>query len=56
LLPGHDVRTVVQSGWSSLSNGELLRKAATEFDALVTADQNIEFQQNLKALRSPWWS
>ena len=49
-LSGHDVRTVVQSGWSSLGNGELLRKAATEFDALLTADQNIEFQQNLKAL------
>lgn len=37
-------------GWTSLSNGALLRQAATNFDALLTADQNIEFQQNLKML------
>jgi hypothetical protein len=50
LLKGHDVRTVTQMGWTSLSNGALLRQAATQFDALLTADQNIEFQQNLKTL------
>ena len=37
-------------GWTGLSNGALLRRAAAEFDAVVTADQNIEFQQNLSAL------
>lgn len=37
-------------GWSSVQNGELLRIAATRFDALLTADQNIEFQQNLASL------
>ena len=50
LLVGHDVRTVAGMGWTSLNNGALLRQAATEFDALLTADQNIEFQQNLKTL------
>jgi hypothetical protein len=50
LLVGHDVRTVAEHGWASLSNGVLLRQAAAEFDALLTADQNIEFQQNLKTL------
>ena len=50
LLQGHEVHTVVQMGWSSLSNGELLRQAAVEFDGLLTADQNIEFQQNPKTL------
>lgn len=49
-LIGHDVRTVTQMGWTSLSNGVLLRQAAVEFDAVLTADQNIEFQQNLKTL------
>ena len=49
-LVGHDVRTVAQMGWTHLGNGELLRQAATAFDALLTADQNIEFQQNLKTL------
>lgn len=50
LLVGHDVRTVTQMGWTRLSNGALLRQAAQTFDALLTADQNIEFQQNLRAL------
>jgi hypothetical protein len=50
LLIGHDVRTVTQMGWTTLSNGALLRQAAPTFDALLTADQNIEFQQNLKTL------
>ena len=49
LLVGHDVHTVTQMGWTSLGNGALLRQAS-EFDALLTADQNIEFQQNLKTL------
>ncbi len=30
-----------------MRNGELLRRAAREFDVWVTADQNIEYQQNL---------
>jgi hypothetical protein len=46
LLTGHDVRTVAQAGWTSFENGKLLRVAATRFDVLVTADQNLEFQQN----------
>lgn len=50
LLVGHDVHTVTQMGWTSLGNGALLQQAATEFDALLTADQNIEFQQNLNTL------
>jgi hypothetical protein len=36
--------------WTSLDNGELLRRAAESFDVVLTADQNIEFQQNLKTL------
>jgi hypothetical protein len=50
LLVGHDIRTVAQMGWTKLSNGALLRQAAAVFDALLTADQNIEFQQNLETL------
>jgi hypothetical protein len=48
LLTGHDVRTVSQMAWTALNNGALLRQAAGMFDALLTADQNIEYQQNLK--------
>jgi len=49
-LIGHDVGTVTQMGWTSLGNGELLRQAASTFDVLLTADQNLEFQQNLAKL------
>jgi len=49
-LIGHDVRHVVEMGWSSKRNGELLRLMVAEhFDALLTVDQNLEFQQNLRA-------
>ena len=47
---GHDVSTVAHEGWAKLANGDLLRQAAVAFDVLLTADQNIEFQQNLSSL------
>ncbi len=50
LLVGHDVSTVALEGWASLTNGVLLRQAAIRFDVVLTADQNIEFQQNLTTL------
>ena len=47
-LTGHEVRTVQQQGWAGLKNGELLRRAAEDgFEAFITADQNLQFQQNL---------
>lgn len=49
-LPGHDVRTTPEMGWSSLTNGELLERAAGQFDLFVTADQNLQYQQNLLRL------
>ena len=48
LLHGHDVRTAVQMGWRSIDNGDLLRLAvAAGFEAFVTADRNVEHQQNM---------
>ncbi|MBY0495705.1 MAG: hypothetical protein K2Y23_15965 [Cyanobacteria bacterium] len=49
-LTGHEVSTVQAESWASLSNGVLLRQAAGKFDVVLTADRNIEFQQNLAAL------
>ncbi len=46
-LPGHEVRTVVEMGWAGTRNGLLLKQAAMEFDAFLTVDQGIEFQQHL---------
>ena len=49
-LVGHDVTTVPTIGWAGFRNGELMAKAATQFDAFVTADNGIEFQQNYSEL------
>jgi hypothetical protein len=35
-------------GWSSAKNGQLLDLAEGRFDALLTADQSLPFQQNLR--------
>jgi len=50
LLSGHEVKTVAGVGWSGKENGELLRLAAERFDLLLTADRNLEHQQNLTTL------
>ena len=49
-LPGHFVQTVPQAGWAGKKNGELLALAEKEFDAFITVDRNLVFQQNLTAL------
>jgi len=46
-ITGHLVRTVPQAGWAGIENGRLLRLAETEFEVLVTVDQNLRYQQNL---------
>jgi hypothetical protein len=49
-LTGHDAHHVVDMGWSSKRNGELLvLMLAERFEALLTVDQNLPFQQNLRA-------
>ena len=49
-LTEHEVATAAEMDWSQLTNGELLA-AATEagFEVLVTTDQNLRYQQNLKS-------
>jgi hypothetical protein len=49
-LPGHDVRTVAQMGWSSFENGELLARVSTQFDVFVTVDKNLPHQQSIGKL------
>ena len=46
-LAEYDVTTVQEEGWQGKSNGELLGLAAPHFDVLITADQNLPYQQNL---------
>jgi len=33
-----------------MKNGELLQRASGQFDVFVTADQNLQYQQNLSKL------
>jgi hypothetical protein len=48
---GHEVSTAHEMGWDSLGNGDLLNAAEVVFDALVTTDQNLRYQQNLTGRR-----
>ena len=49
MLPGHTVATADELGWSELTKGELLRVAEADgFEVMVSADQNLGYQQNLK--------
>ena len=41
------VRTVQEEGWTSFRNGELLSRAQHAFDALLTADRRLQYQQNI---------
>jgi hypothetical protein len=48
-LASHTVTTAFEKGWSELKNGDLIREAEAEgFDALITTDQNLKHQQNLR--------
>jgi hypothetical protein len=49
LLAPHDVRTVDYQGWKSLTNGSLIEVAENAgFDVILTADKNIQYQQNIR--------
>jgi len=62
-LTHHSVVTVFENGWSALENGELIATAEQAgYEVLVTTDQNLKYQQNLKerkiaivVLRSTSW-
>lgn len=47
-LHPHAVDTLAELGWSELRNGQLLDQAQEHgYQALVTTDQNLQYQQNL---------
>ena len=51
-LFGHEVETVQERGWDTLSNGDLLDRAEEAgFEALMTTDQSIRYQQNISNRR-----
>ena len=47
LIVGHEVVHARQMGWHELENGVLLSAAEDSgFDALITTDKNLRYQQN----------
>ncbi|NOY43540.1 MAG: hypothetical protein GXP26_17100 [Planctomycetes bacterium] len=47
-LPGHEIDTAYELGWSQLQNGELLNAAEQRsYEVLITTDRNLRHQQNL---------
>jgi hypothetical protein len=47
-FPGHEVLTLEEAGFKGLKNGQLLQAASGQHEVLVTVDQNLQYQQNLK--------
>lgn len=40
----------MENGWPAFENGDLLRTAEDDcYDVLITTDQNLKYQQNLKS-------
>jgi predicted nuclease of predicted toxin-antitoxin system len=50
-LAPHEVFTVEEAGFKGLKNGRLLQAASGQYDVLITVDQNLTYQQNLKSFR-----
>jgi predicted nuclease of predicted toxin-antitoxin system len=46
-LPGEEIRTAEEMGWGTLENGDLIRAAEQQFEAIITSDQQWKYQQNL---------
>src|SRR5437588_7401039 len=44
---GHECSTVPEAGFAGKTNGELLKLAENGFDAFVTLDKGLQFQQNV---------
>jgi predicted nuclease of predicted toxin-antitoxin system len=49
-LPSHEIVTVVQAGWSGVTNGKLRALAADQYEAFVTVDKNLPYQRNQTTL------
>ena len=44
----HSIDTAREKGWAEVSNGNLLVEAERDgYDVLITADQNMSYQQNI---------
>lgn len=51
ILSEHEPNTVMEMGWTGIRNSQLLARAESTFDVLLTADKNLRYQQNLEGIR-----
>ncbi len=51
VLAGHSESSAYEMGWAALENGALLAAAEAAFDAMITTDQSLPYQQNLAGRR-----
>jgi predicted nuclease of predicted toxin-antitoxin system len=51
-FPGHNVKTVSQTGWAGISNGQLLRLIAdsAKYDVFLTIDKRLPHQNEIRRL------
>ena len=49
-LTEHEVSSAYSRRWLGLPDSVLLNRCASQFDAFVTLDSNLEYQQNIRAL------
>ena len=47
-LAEFEISTAQEMGWGRVKNGDLLKLAEDKFDAFLTSDQQLKYQQNLK--------
>lgn len=48
-LKEHEIYTAAEKGWTGISNGKLLSLLLDDnFDALLTFDKNLQYQQNFQ--------
>jgi predicted nuclease of predicted toxin-antitoxin system len=50
-LPGHEVKSVPRIGWAGIENGELIQRAQTQFDVLITMDSRMVGDLNIEGTK-----
>ena len=50
-MPQLEIKTVQEMGWVGLKNGDLLKRAESQFNVFITADKKLRYQQNLANTR-----
>ena len=50
-LANHSAKTAQEMNWGKLKNDALLQAVEAEFDAFISTDKNLKYQQNVRRQR-----